>query len=219
MTRLWTTLVDSVSQLIPLPLLLIILLALAGIVGLLWYFFPRWVPRRLPRFRKPSWRPRWPRWRLRWPTWRWRWPDWRSWLRRRKRKQGTETGLEQAIEELAASEEELPDLAPEVFVSLADRLAAQGRYAEAIRERLRGVVRELVDRGVIAHRPGWTVTELAAAASAVRPAVRTALSAATTIFSDVWYGQRPATATHDERMKALTAQVSDAIANRVSVSV
>ena len=217
MTRLWMTFVDSVSQLIPLPLLLIILLALAGIVGLLWYFFPRWVPRRLPRFRKPAWRPRWPKWRLRWPTWRWRWPDWRSWLRRRKRKQSTEKGLEQAIEELAASEEELPDLPPEVFVSLADRLAAQGRYAEAIRERLRAVVRELVDRGVIAHRPGWTVTELAAAASAVRPAVRTALSAATTIFSDVWYGQRPATATHDERMKALTTQVSDAIANRVSV--
>ena len=217
MTRFWTNLVDGVSQLIPLPLLLLILLALAGIVGLLWYFFPRWVPRRLPRFRAPSWRPRWPRWRLRWPTWRWRWPDWRSWLRRRKRKQGTETGLEQAIEELAASEDELPDLPPEVFVSLADRLAAQGRYAEAIRERLRAVVRELVDRGVIAHRPGWTVTELAAAASAARPAVRTALSAATTIFSEVWYGQRPATAIHDERMKALTTQVSDAIANRVSV--
>jgi len=217
MTRLWTDLVDAASLLLPLPLLVIILLAIAGIIGLLWYFFPRWVPRRLPRFRKPAWRPRWPRWRLRWPAWRW--PDWRSWLRRRKRKQGQETDLEQAIEELMASEEELPDLPPEVFVSLADRLAAEGRYAEAIRERLRAVVRDLVNRAVIAHRPGWTVTELAAAASAVRPTVRDPLSAATMIFSDVWYGQRPATAAHDERMKALTTRVSDTIADRVAVPV
>jgi hypothetical protein len=218
MTRLWTVFVDAVAQLIPLPLAVIILLAIAGIIGLLWYFFPRWVPRRLPRFRKPTWRLRWPTWRLRWPTWRWRWPDWRSWLRRRKGKKGTETDLEQAIEELAASEEELPDLPPEVFVSLADRLAAQGRYAEAIRERLRAVVRDLVNRGVIAHRPGWTVTELATAASAARPAVGGSLSAATTIFSDIWYGQRPATAAHDERMKALTTQVTDTIADRVRVA-
>jgi hypothetical protein len=39
------------------------------------------------------------------------------------------------------------------------------------------------------------------------------------IFSDVWYGQRPATAAHDERMKALTTRVSDTIADRVAVPV
>jgi hypothetical protein len=212
MSRLWTTFVDAVAAILPLPLVVLILLALAGAVALLWYFFPKWVPRRLPRFRKPRWRLR-----LRWPTWRWRWPDWRSWLRRRKRK-GTETDLEQAIEELVASDEELPELPPAVFVSLADRLAAEGRYAEAIRERLRGVVRELVDRGVIAHRPGWTVTELARAAATVRPTVDRPLSAAVSIFSDIWYGQRPATAEHDERMKALTTQVTGALADRVAVA-
>ncbi len=217
MTRTWVNFVDAVAQVMSLPLVVILLLALAGIVGLLWYFFPRWVPRRLPRFRKPNWHPRWPSWRFRWRGWRWRWPDWRSWLRRRKRKKGTDTDLEQAIEELVASEEELPDLPAEVFVSLADRLAAEGRYAEAIRERLRAVVRDLVDRAVIAHRPGWTVTELAAAAAVARPAVKSPLTGATAIFSDIWYGQRPATATHDERMKALTTQVSDTVAHRVSV--
>jgi len=221
MTRVWTNFVDAVSQILPLPLAVILLLALAGVIGLLWYFFPRWVPRRWPRFRAPRWRLRRPtrRWRFRWPTWRWRWPDWRSWLRRRKRTKGSKVDLEEAIEELAASEEELPDLPPEVFVSLADRLAAEGRYAEAIRERLRAVVRYLVDRAVIGHRPGWTVTELAAAAAAARPAVEGPLTAATAIFSDIWYGQRPATAAHDERMKALTTQVTDTIADRMSVTV
>jgi hypothetical protein len=57
------------------------------------------------------------------------------------------------------------------FVELADRLARRAATAEAIRERLRGMVRELIERGVLEHRPGWTVTELAAVAAGRRPAV------------------------------------------------
>jgi hypothetical protein len=60
--------------------------------------------------------------------------------------------------------DELPDLPAELLALTADQLAAAGRYAEAVRERLRAIVRELIDREVIEHRPGWTVTELAAAA-------------------------------------------------------
>ena len=201
MTRLWTGFIDVVAQVMSLPLAVLLLFVAAGIIGLLWYFFPRWVPRRLPRFGKPGWKLR-----LRWPQWRW--PNWRAWFRR-KRKTPSEPG---AADEAATEEESadaLPDLPVEAFISLADRYAAEGRYAEAIRERLRAIVRDLVDRGVIEHRPGWTVTELAGAASLVRPPVREPLGGATDMFSEIWYGQLPATAEHDHRMRQLVTQVSE----------
>jgi hypothetical protein len=92
-------------------------------------------------------------------------------------------------------------------VDLADRLAAEGRYAEAIRERLRAVVRDLVAAGVDVRAPGATVTEITAQAAAARPAVAAPLRAATEIFSTVWYAQRPATAAHDHEMQHLSHQV------------
>src|SRR5437763_1372983 len=95
--------------------------------------------------------------------------------------------------------------------SRADRLAAEGRYAEAVRERLRAIVRDLVDRGLVEHRPGWTVTELARTAAAARPAVEPPLSAAALLFSDIWYGNRPAHAEHDARMRALAREVHAAV--------
>ncbi len=141
---------------------------------------------------------RWPR--LRWP--RFRWP----WRRRRKAPAGD------ALPELVPHETEgLPDLPVETFVSLADRLAAQGRYAEAVRERLRGIVRELVDAGVVGNLPGYTITELASAASRARPPVRVPLDAASLLFSDIWYGQRDATSAHDAQMRQYAAQVHAAL--------
>jgi hypothetical protein len=212
MSRFWTGVVDLIGQILPLPLVVLIMLAVAAIIGLLWYFFPRWVPRRLPRFRKPRWSFKGLFRRGRW-RFKWRWPDWRalfkSWFKRRKRDEATD--LEAAIAELEQSEEELPEAPLQAFLSLADRYAAEGRYAEAVRERLRAIVRDLVDRGVIQHRPGWTVTELAIAATAVRPAVDRPLSEATMIFSEIWYGQRPATAEHDARMRTLTTEVDRAL--------
>lgn len=102
---------------------------------------------------------------------------------------------------------EVPQLPPEQLRSLADRYAAAGRYAEAVRERLRAMVRELVEAGVVEHRPGWTVTELAAAAGTALPTTRDALTEAARIFSDIWYGRHPALADHDVRMRDLETQV------------
>jgi hypothetical protein len=107
--------------------------------------------------------------------------------------------------------DELPDLPAADFVSLADRFAAEGRFAEAVRERLRAIVRELIDAGLIDNRPGWTVTELATAAGAARPPVRPGLDAASRLFSDIWYGQRPATADDDRRMRGYAGQVHGAL--------
>jgi hypothetical protein len=123
-------------------------------------------------------------------------------LRRRRRRDTPVPELDQPIESV-----ELPDLPVEVFVSLADRLAAQRRYAEAIRERLRAIVRDLVDHGVVENRPGWTVTELAMAASLARPSVSGPLDAAGRLFSDIWYGERPARAEHDAQMRAYADDV------------
>jgi hypothetical protein len=117
----------------------------------------------------------------------------------------------EAAEPVPVAGDELPDLPAAAFVSLADRLAAQGRFAEAVRERLRAIVRELIDSGLLDHRPGWTVTELAAAAGAARPPVRPGLDAASRLFSDIWYGQRPADADDDRRMRGYARQVHAAL--------
>ncbi|HLL66271.1 MAG TPA: DUF4129 domain-containing protein [Micromonosporaceae bacterium] len=194
MSRWWVDVLAAISDRIPLPLVLLVLVLAAGLVGVLWYYFPRWIPRHLPR-----WRLQRPRLRLRWPTLRWRW----RW-RRRARKDATE----EAAADPASDDADLPDLPVAAFLTLADRFAAEGRYADAVRERLRAIVRDLVERGIVEHRPGWTVTELAGAAAAVRPAVEPPLGEAARIFSDIWYGLHPARAEHDVRMRALTEDVS-----------
>jgi len=78
--------------------------------------------------------------------------------------------------------------------ALADQHAARGSYAEAIRERLRAVARDLEDRAVLTPRLGRTATELAVEASAVLPERRAELHRAAELFNDVWYGDREATA-------------------------
>lgn len=210
MTRWWTDLLAAIDEVVPLYLVVLALVVLAAVVAVLWFFFPRWVPRRWPRFRPRRPRLRWPglRWpRLRWPRLRWAW--------RRNRKQTGDEPDEPLADEVGTTDQ-LPDLSAAAFVSLADRLAADGRYAEAVRERLRAIVRDLIDRDVIAHHPGWTVTELAAAAASVRPAVDPPLGAAARLFSDIWYGQRPATVDDDRRMRGHAAEVTTALTERIN---
>jgi hypothetical protein len=108
----------------------------------------------------------------------------------------------------------MPELPAADLASLADRLAADGRYAEAVRERLRAMVRRLVEHAVIAHRPDWTVTELAGAAGQALPPAAAPLGEAATVFSDIWYAQRPATPDADARMRALAARVDVLVEGR-----
>jgi hypothetical protein len=76
----------------------------------------------------------------------------------------------------------------------ADAAAADGRYDDAVRERLRAVVRELEARGVLDPRPGRTADEVAREAGAAVPEVAGDLTRATRVFDEVWYGGRPADA-------------------------
>lgn len=196
MSRVWTAFLDAVDNVMSLPLAILLLLVAAVLCGVLLYFYPRWIPRRWPRFR----------FRLRWP--RFRRPSFKSWFSWRRRKKKKSAEEEDEPEEALDESDGVPELPAATFMSLADRLAAEGRFAEAIRERLRGIVRGLVERGVIEHVPGWTVTELASAAAAVRPEVGPPLREASRIFSDIWYGQQPADRTQDERMRQLAVAVA-----------
>ncbi|GAB4049624.1 DUF4129 domain-containing protein [Catellatospora paridis] len=183
--RWWNEAVAAFDDVIPFGLAAFLLLLLAAVAGVLWYTFPAWLPTR---------------WRV-----------------RRERPAGEPVrDVEPADDRPSADEdgggaEELPTLAPEVYLSQADRYAAEGRWAEAVRERLRAMVRELVDRGVVEHVPGWTVTELARAAGGARPELGPALQGATGIFSGIWYAQRPATAGDDEQMRGHLATVHELV--------
>ncbi|MEU7573734.1 DUF4129 domain-containing protein [Micromonospora sp. NPDC049240] len=197
MSRWWTETVAALGDVVPLPLVALLLLAAALLTALAWHSFPAWVPRRLPRIRLPRLRlPRLRLPRLRLP--RLRRPRMR--LRRPARRRRPDPPVRVPAPRAAPP-------APVGGPATADRLAAEGRYAEAVRERLRDMVRLLVTRQVVEPRAGLTVTELTEAAARARPAVRPTLHAAGTIFSDLWYAQRPATAGHDQRMRALAAEL------------
>lgn len=85
-----------------------------------------------------------------------------------------------------------PALSADGHRALADAAAEQGRYADAVRERLRALVRELESRGVLDPRPGRTAGEVGREGGAAVPAIADDLLRATTVFDEVWYGGRQA---------------------------
>lgn len=89
----------------------------------------------------------------------------------------------------------------------ADEHAARGEWAEAVRERLRGTVRGLEERGVLDPRAGRTADEVATEAGAVLPGCAADLRAAARVFDAVVYGGRPA----DPGMDAQLREVDEAV--------
>jgi hypothetical protein len=89
----------------------------------------------------------------------------------------------------------------------ADGHAARGEWAEAVRERLRAVVRSLEERAVLDERPGRTADEAAAEAGAALPSCADDLRRAARVFDDVWYGGRPAGPGSDATLRALDEKV------------
>lgn len=86
------------------------------------------------------------------------------------------------------------ELSADEHRTLAEQAAAQGRYPDAVRERLRAVVRELEARGVLDSRPGRTAGEVAKDAGSAVPALTAPLRRGATTFDEVWYGGRVADA-------------------------
>jgi hypothetical protein len=92
----------------------------------------------------------------------------------------------------------------------AEAYAAEGRFAEAVRERMRAIVRELETRGVLEPRPGRTADEVAREAGAAVPAVAADLRTAATVFDEVWYGGRPATTQADAALRQADQRIQRA---------
>jgi hypothetical protein len=203
MSRWWDEFVGFLAELVPggVPMLAFLSLLATILIALGWYFWPNWLPwhwslRSGEKADRGERHPATPRRRFRIGRLKWRW------RRRRRPAKGTPA----APTELP--DDELPDLPADVLALTADQLAAAGRYSEAVRERLRAIVRDLVDRGVIPFSPGWTVTELAAHATRVRPELAPPLGIGISVFSQIWYGLRPAHAKDDEALRAAAREVS-----------
>lgn len=96
------------------------------------------------------------------------------------------------------------------FRAAAEAYAASGAWAEAVRARLRAVVRDLEERGLVDARPGRTADEIARDGGTALPSVATDLRAGARLFDDVWYGGRPADASSYQRMVALDRAVASA---------
>ncbi|GAA3241825.1 DUF4129 domain-containing protein [Nonomuraea helvata] len=92
----------------------------------------------------------------------------------------------------------------------AEGLAAEGRWTEAIQERLRAIARDLEERALVDGMPGRTADELAAEAAVSLPGFATRLAAAARSFDDVTYGGVPGTREAYEVMSALDDQLREA---------
>jgi hypothetical protein len=86
--------------------------------------------------------------------------------------------------------------------------AANGAWAEAVRERLRAVVRSLEERSVLEPRPGRTADEAAVEAGAALPDCAAELRDAARLFDEIWYGGREATAAADASLRDLDERVT-----------
>ena len=92
----------------------------------------------------------------------------------------------------------------------ADAHAAAGSWAEAVRDRLRAVVRSLEERAVLDERAGRTADEAAADAGRALPSCAAGLRAAAVLFDEIWYGGRPAGPESYAALRDLDAQVQAA---------
>ena len=92
----------------------------------------------------------------------------------------------------------------------ADAHAAAGAWAEAVRDRLRAVVRSLEERAVLDERAGRTADEAAADAGRALPSCAVGLRAAAVLFDEIWYGGRPAGPESYAALRDLDAQVQAA---------
>jgi hypothetical protein len=106
---------------------------------------------------------------------------------------------------------------PEVMVELtrsaaewraeAERLEADGRWAEGLRSRHRALVADLVRRGAIPEQAGRTAGEYVRDVAVTLPDATVPLAAATELFEAAWYGGADTGPAEATRFAALDTQV------------
>lgn len=93
------------------------------------------------------------------------------------------------------------------WLAEAARLAAGGRWRDALRCRYRALVAALAERGVIDEVPGRTAGEYRNDVFFAAPDVSEDFSHASDLFELVWYGDRPTDADQHEQFANLTERV------------
>lgn len=101
----------------------------------------------------------------------------------------------------------------------ADRLAAEGRWAEAVLDRFRAVLRSLEDRALLDDRPGRTAHEAAEQAAGRLPTCADDLRRAGRLFDDVCYGHLDAGPDDDAWLREVDQRVTAARPDTASVAV
>jgi len=92
----------------------------------------------------------------------------------------------------------------------AERLATEGRYADAIVESVRAIAAELEERAILAPRPGRTAGELATESGRELPGLAADLRTAAQLFDDVRYGDRDGTLAGYRLVRRIDEQVRSA---------
>lgn len=100
----------------------------------------------------------------------------------------------------------------------AEKYAAAGDWAPAVRHRLRAVARQLEENGVLDSVPGLTATELARTAGRALPDLAGELASAAEAFNDVTYGERPGLESQYRMIAALDDKLGGHIARRQGAS-
>lgn len=102
------------------------------------------------------------------------------------------------------------DVAVADLLAEADRLRDRGALEAAVRTRYGALLRALVEREVLAGRPGTTVGEVDAAVARRLPAAADAVHLAGRSLAEVVYGHRAPTLTDDAEVAAAVQQVASA---------
>ncbi|NJQ07719.1 DUF4129 domain-containing protein [Streptomyces lonarensis] len=93
------------------------------------------------------------------------------------------------------------------YRAAADAHAAAGAWREAVRDRMRALVRSLEERTLLDPRPGRTADEAATEAGAVLPELADRVRAAARLFDAVTYGDAPAAEDDHRRLLELDETV------------
>jgi Domain of unknown function (DUF4129) len=89
----------------------------------------------------------------------------------------------------------------------AERLAAEGRYAEAIRCRYRALVADLGARSLLTEIPGRTTGEERHELADTAPPAASDFDEATGLFDEIWYGDYVPGDPDDQRFRQLESEI------------
>jgi Domain of unknown function (DUF4129) len=107
------------------------------------------------------------------------------------------------------------DLSADDHRRAAELASRRQDWAEAIRERLRAIIRDIEERDLLEPRLGRTAHEAAIEAGRALPDLALDLLRVAAMFDEVWYGGRPATVAMDQFARDIDGRVAQSRTARV----